>query len=46
MNHLLVMLYKFLSLPDMKIPDSVVDFFLSKWREMSLYVFGGVFKVL
>lgn len=30
MNHLLVMLYKFLSSPDMKIPDSVVDLFLSK----------------
>lgn len=32
MNHLLVMLYKFLSSPDMKIPDSVVDLFLSKQR--------------
>lgn len=32
MNHLLVMLYKFLSSPDIKIPDSVVDLVLSKWR--------------
>lgn len=30
MTYMLVMLYKFLSSLDMKIPDSVIDLFLSK----------------
>lgn len=32
MTYMLVMLYKFLSSPDMKIPDSAIDLFLSMWR--------------